>query len=70
MNRILENNLNINIEAEYSVPEGVELGNLVNHPHLNPGFELQVPMNQFAPSNSSRGSLNSSLLDLSNDNQL
>ena len=70
LNRILENNLNINIEADYSVPEGVELGNLVNHPHLNPGFELQVPMNQFAPSNSSRGSLNSSLLDLSNDNQL
>ena len=74
LNRIFDNNRNIYIDADRSIPEGVELGDLADHPDFEHGLELQVPelqvpVNQFAtPSTSpgrsranSLGSLNSNL---------
>ena len=70
LTEILTGNQNIVIEAVNSIPEGVNLGNLVNHPRFDHDLELQVPVNQFTPSTSPSGSRASSLDSGSNDNQL
>lgn len=63
LNTILANNPNINFEAEYSIPEGIELGNLANHPRFC--LELQVPVNQVATPSTSSGSFKISSLNSS-----
>jgi hypothetical protein len=67
LNTILRRHQNIIIEAEHSIPEGIELGNLANHPRFNP--ELELPANNLTLSTiSGRSRINS--LDSLNNNQL
>ena len=68
LNRILGNNLNINIDADYCITRGIELGNLANHPGFYHGLELQVPVNQFATPSTSPGRSRASSLGSLNSN--